>query len=393
MRRITVVGGSLAGVHAAEALREHGFDGDVTLVSAEFSRPYDRPPLSKQVLLGEYDVAEIALRPASWYEEQGIELRLGTAATAIDAKHGKLSLADGSELEYDGLVLATGSRPRALNVTGGAPGVHVLRSVEDAVALRPGLAAGRHLVMVGGGFIGLEVAGAAAKLGLEVTVIEASMTPLSRRFGDDVGHWYRELHERNGVRVICGSTLASVDVSTGGASITLSDGRIVKGDIVVAGVGSVPAVEWLAGSGIDTGDGVVCGPDLRTSVPNIVAAGDIASWRNPIFDERMRIEHWSNAVDQGRHAAATLLGDRQDFASVPYFWTDQHDTKMRFVGRTKDATDSRVEKLDDNKLIVTYGREGVLIGAVCVGSPRDMAKYKVAIQSRAPWDEPAAAVA
>ena len=393
MRRITVVGGSLAGVHAAEALREHGFDGDVTLVSAEFSRPYDRPPLSKQVLLGEYDVAEIALRPASWYEEQGIELRLGTAATAIDAKHGKLSLADGSELEYDGLVLATGSRPRALNVTGGAPGVHVLRSVEDAVALRPGLAAGRHLVMVGGGFIGLEVAGAAAKLGLEVTVIEASMTPLSRRFGDDVGHWYRELHERNGVRVICGSTLASVDVSTGGASITLSDGRIVKGDIVVAGVGSVPAVEWLAGSGIDTGDGVVCGPDLRTSVPNIVAAGDIASWRNPIFDERMRIEHWSNAVDQGRHAAATLLGDRQDFASVPYFWTDQHDTKMRFVGRTKGATDSRVEKLDDNKLIVTYGREGVLIGAVCVGSPRDMAKYKVAIQSRAPWDEPAAAVA
>lgn len=386
MKRIAVVGGSLAGVHSAEALRELGFDGDVTLVSAETSLPYDRPPLSKAVLLGGDTSESLLLRNEAWYEEMNINVELGNPARGIDRAAGNLVLQNGSELAYDGLVVATGSTARMLRGYDGGPKVHVLRSIDDAVGLKNELLPGRHLVIVGAGFIGLEVAAAAHVLGLDVTVIEGSATPLARRFGDVVGDWYRNLHELNGVRIVCGSALAAIDSSGKGVKVTLGDGNVIAGDVLVAGVGAAPAIEWLAGSGIEVADGVVCSADLRTSVPNIVAAGDVASWHNPIFDEQMRIEHWSNAVDQGRHAAATLLGEREPFASVPYFWTDQHMTKMRFVGRTKGVTDTHIETLSDDKLVATFGRDGVLIGAVCIGAPRLLPKYKMAIQARAPWE-------
>lgn len=389
MRRITVVGGSLAGVHAAEALREHGFDGDLTLVSADPRLPYDRPPLSKELLLGETEPGQLLLRPAGWYEEQGIDLRLGTAARGLDAASGRLALSDGSELAYDGLVLATGSSARRLPAVPPESKVHVLRTLGDALELRPELVSGRHLVIIGGGFIGLETAGVARRIGLDVTVIEGSTTPLARALGGEVGEWYRALHERNGVQVVCDCSVESIESTRGGAALQLSSGERLDADVVVAGIGSVPAVYWLADSRVELANGVTCTPELLTSVPNIVAAGDIARWANPVFGEEMRIEHWSNAVDQGRHAAATLLGHREPFASVPYFWTDQHETKMRFVGRAAGATDTRIETISDDKLIVTLGREGVLTGAVCVGAPRQLAKYKAAIQNCTPWEDAA----
>ncbi|WP_165384174.1 NAD(P)/FAD-dependent oxidoreductase [Leucobacter triazinivorans] len=389
MRRIVVVGASLAGVHAAEALRERDYDGELTLVSAEARLPYDRPPISKELLLGTMESEQLLLRPESWYHERGVELRLGAAARGLDPAARTIALADGSELAYDGLILATGSTARRLPAVPDGPTVHVLRDLDHALALRPALQPGKHLVVIGGGFIGLEVAGVARRLGLDVTLVENSPIPLVRAFGSDTGDWYRRLHERNGVQFVHECAIDSIGTNRGGTVLGLSDGSAITGDIVVAGIGSIPSIDWLAGSGVALSGGVLCTPDLATSAPGVVAAGDIARWHNPIFGQEMRVEHWSNAVDQGRHAAATLLGDRSPFASVPYFWTDQHDTKMRFVGRAAGATDTRVELISDDKLVVTYGRDGVLIGAVCVGAPRQLAKYKVAIQNRVPWEDAA----
>ena len=386
MQRIVVVGGSLAGVHAAEALRERGYDGELTLVSAEPGLPYDRPPLSKELLLDGMTPEQLLLRPAPWYATQGIELRLNTAARGIDADNGLLALTDGSDLPYDGMVIATGSAARRFTSAAAQARVHVLRTLDDALELRPELIPGRHLVMIGGGFVGLEVAAVARGLGLDVTLIEGSPMPLARAFGTEIGSWYRELHEGNGVRLICGSSVQSLQDSPGGVTVTLSSGERLSADVVAAGIGATPSVEWLTGSAVEVANGVTCTPELLTSVPNIVAAGDVAAWRNPVFDEEMRIEHWSNAVDQGRHAAATLLGERDPFASVPYFWTDQHDKKMRFVGRTAGATDIRIEEMSDDKLVATLGRDGLLIGALTVCAPRQLAKYKVAIQNHTPWE-------
>ncbi|MBL5973751.1 MAG: NAD(P)/FAD-dependent oxidoreductase [Candidatus Leucobacter sulfamidivorax] len=390
MRRVVVVGGSVGGVHAAEALRDQGFEGEVTLVSADAQLPYDRPPLSKDVLLGKTDADRILLRPAGWYEERDIDLRLGNAARGLDAASKTLSLADGSELGYDGLVLATGSAARTLTLPEGSPEVHVVRTLEDVEGLRPELQPGRRLVMIGAGFIGLEIAAVAVQLGLEVTVLEYAPSPLARVFGGEVGGWYRGLHERNGVRMICGVSITGTEPAPGGVTMTLDNGETVTAEVVVAGIGAAPAIEWLAGSGVELGNGVLCSPDLRTSAPDVVAVGDIANWRNAAFDEEMRVEHWTNASEQGRHAVTTLLGDSAPFSSVPYFWTDQYDTKLRFVGRAAGFTDSRIESMTDDKLVVTIGRDGVLIGALCLGAPRHLARYKAAIQAKTPWHDSAA---
>lgn len=386
MDRVVVVGASLAGVHAAEALRERGFAGELVLISAEDRLPYERPPISKENLLGPVDEGLSLLRAESWYGEQGVELRLGQRALALDPRRRTLTLSDHGEIAFDGLVLATGSSARRLSPLHDLPDVHVLRTVDDAERLRAELLPGRHLVVIGGGFIALEVAGAARKLGLEVTVIERSSAPLAGVFGEDVGSWFRSLHERQGVGLICDTPITAVTKTPAGFTIELLNGSQLHADVVVAGVGAAPAVEWLEGSGIDLSDGIACTPSLRTSVPGVVAAGDIVRWNNPVYGESMRVEHWSNAVEQGRHAAASLLGEDVPFASVPYFWSDQHDTKMRFVGRAAGATDIRVESATEDKLVVAYGRNGVLVGALCVGAPRLIGSYKAAIQNHQPWD-------
>lgn len=389
MKRIVVVGGSVAGVHAVESLREIGFEGDVVLASAEHSLPYNRPPLSKEILLGKQKPQEILLRPQGFYEELNVDLRLGNAAEKLDTAEKVLRFADGSELSYDGLILATGSVARKPAQKGDAPPVHLIRTVEEAVALQAELRPGRRLAVLGGGFLALEIASAAVQQGVEVSLIARNVSPLARLLGHDVGQWYVKLHERHGAKVYCGSPVARYDQTRDGVDITLENGTKISADIVAAGIGAEPGVKWLEGSTLALNDGVVCSASLHTTAADVVAAGDIARWHNPIFGEEMRIEHWSNAADQGRHAAKTLLGDDKPFSSVPYFWTDQYDTKLRFIGRAAGFTDVRVEHMTDGELVVSIGRMGVLIGAVCVGAPRLLAQYKAAIQQQTPWSEAA----
>jgi NADPH-dependent 2,4-dienoyl-CoA reductase/sulfur reductase-like enzyme len=388
MRKIVVVGGSLAGVHAAESLRDRGYDGELTIVSSEGQLPYDRPPLSKEALMEGLDHERLLLHDAAWYAEQNITVLLNDPAVRLDTDRRELGLLSGTALAYDGLVIATGSRARRVRTGEDGPMVHVIRTSDDARALRPHLQAGRHLVIAGGGFIGLEVAAAARQLGLRVTIIEGAPVPLARAFSDVIGSWYRDLHERNGVSFLCGLSLESIDrTPEDGVRVHLSDGTVVDGDLIVAGIGAEPAVEWLEGSGVSVGNGIICEADLSTTVPGVVAAGDVARWYNAIFDEEMRNEHWSNAVDQGRHAAGTLLGGNDAFLTVPYFWSDQYDARMRFVGRAGAAEHVHIEHMSDDRLIVLFGRDGLLRGAVCVNAPRQLAGYRMAIRDNASWDQ------
>ncbi|MGO1510023.1 MAG: NAD(P)/FAD-dependent oxidoreductase [Actinomycetaceae bacterium] len=385
MRRVVVVGGSLAAVHASEALRQEGFQGEITMVSAEEHLPYDRPPLSKEALSTGVDVEKLYLRSPEWYSDNAVSTRLGNAAVGLDINRRTVQLADGTALPYDGVVLATGSRARRLPVVAGIPDAHVVRDVEDARLLRERLVPGQHLVLVGAGFIGLEIAATAKQLGLDVTVVEVGRAPLARALGDEVGQWFREMHARNGVEVVCTCSVERFEATGRGVRAELSTGGVLNADVVVAGIGAAPATGWLEGSGLGLANGVLCGSDLSTEAPGVVAAGDIARWYNPVFDEEMRVEHWTNAVEQGRHAAHTLLGAGEAYNAVPYFWSDQFGAKLRFVGRGTAATDVVVEEATDTRLTALYGRDGLVRGAVCVNMPRQLVKYRGAIRDQAPW--------
>lgn len=387
MHRVVVVGASLAAVHAIEGLREHGYQGEIVLVGAEPRLPYDRPPLSKEALHHGPELDKVLLRAPEWYAERGVELRLGRRALGLDPRAQVVALEDGVTLPYDGLVIATGSTPRTITASGAADGVQVLRTIDDAVALHERLRPGRHLVVVGGGFIGLEVAATARDMGLDVSVVELAPVPLTRVLGDEVGHWFRSHQESHGVELHCGSVLDEVESGAGGSKIRLRDGTVLSADLVVAGVGVSPATGWLEGSGIRLSDGVLCDKSLRTSVPGVVAAGDVTRWYNPLFDEEMRIEQWTNAVEQGRRAAMSLLGSDETYAPVPYFWSDQFEAKMRFVGRANAAEHVHVEHTGDTSMVALFGRDGVIRGALCVNAARRLAAYRKAILDQVPWGD------
>ena len=386
MRNIVVVGASLAGVSAVEGLREQGFDGEITLLDAEDVLPYDKPPLSKQALAGAMPYEDLPLRPETWYAEQRVSLRRGARAQRLDPVARAVHLESGEALGYDGLVLATGSTARDVPVPCSVPErIHRLRTLADSRRLQAELRPGRHLVVIGAGFVGLEVASAARGLGLDVTVVETAATPLGRVFGPRVGGWFRVLHERHGVTMRCAEHLQEITDGPEGLTLGFTGGRTVGADVVVGSVGASPQVDWLAGSGLDLSDGVRCASDLTTGIPDVVAAGDIARWHNPLFGEDMRVEHWTNAVEQGRHAAASLLGQGRDYTPVPYFWTDQHDAKVRFVGRAAAADDVVMAEPKPGSLVACFGRHGIVRGAVCVNAPKQLATLRQAINTRARW--------
>lgn len=385
MRRIVVVGASLAGVNAVQALRDTGYDGDLVLVGAEREPPYDRPPLSKEALSEGPVGHDLALRAATFYGDTDVRLRLDRRAVRLDPKARCLRLDDGERLAYDGLLVATGSQPRRLPDC--PPGVHVLRTIADCAALRADLGPGRRLLIVGAGFIGLEVAATARGLGAEVTVLEVGDAPLGRALGGQAGRWLAARHAREGVEIRCGVGVEAVRGEPGAWKVRLTDGGVASADVVVLGLGVTAATGWLEGSGLAVGDGVLCDAYCRTSAPGVTAAGDVARWYNPLFDEQMRIEHWTNAVEQGRTAALNLLNpeDPAPYAPVPYFWSDQFSAKIRFVGRAFAAEDVAVVRDDGDKLVVLYGRDGVLRGALTVNAPRAMASYRRLIAQRADW--------
>lgn len=388
MRHVVVVGASLAGVHAVDGLREAGFDGDVTLLGAERQLPYDRPPLSKNGLrLGLAPDANL-LRPADWYDHRNVELRLGCEAVGLDVEGRRVTLAGGEQIGYDGLILATGSQARRLDLgSGGAP-IHVLRTAADSARLHGQLVAGLRLVVIGAGFIGLEVAATAKEMGLEVSIVELAPVPLARVLGDEVGTWFNQYHAAHDVDIHCGSAVTGIEATGGVSKVHLRDGTVLAADVIVAGVGSVPAINWLRSSGLRLADGVVCDAYLRTSAPGVVAAGDIVRWYNPLFDEDLRIEQWTNAVEQGSYAARSLLGAvAEPYSSAPYFWSDQFTAKMRFVGRSNAAQHVVVQQSDEGSIVVLYGRDGLVRGALCVNATRRLIALQQAIADRTPWDE------
>ncbi|MDT5184282.1 MAG: 3-phenylpropionate/trans-cinnamate dioxygenase ferredoxin reductase component [Mycobacterium sp.] len=330
-----VVGGGLAGAKAAEALRDKDFDGRIVLFAAEEHLPYERPPLSKEYLAGKKQLGDFTTASSAWYRDHHIDLQLGTEVSAIDPKAHTVALPDGSAVRYDKLVLATGSHPRSPPIPGSdADGVHYLRTVDDADALNSALAEGSSLAVVGGGWIGLEVAAGARDRGVSVTVVEMAALPLMAALGREVGEVFAALHREHGVDLRLGATVQEITTAGGKATgLTLGDGSTVDADAVLVAVGAAPNLALAQRAGLALGDGgVLVDSSLRTSDPDIYAVGDIAAAEHPLFGTRIRTEHWANALKQPAVAAAGMLGHPEEYTELPYFFTDQYDLGMEYVG-------------------------------------------------------------
>ena len=379
MDNIVVVGGSLAGLHAVEAAREAGYQDSLTLVVAESEMPYDRPPLVQSSIGGVDSIRH--LRPASWYDALDVTLLRGCRASRLDPANRTVWTTVGSAISYDGLVIATGSLSRTF--PSGGEHLCFVRSHEDAQALRARLEDVSEVVVIGAGFLGLELAASLTRSGRVVTVIEVAPAPLARVLGDAVGNWFLGLHERHGVDIMCNTLAVAIEALEGRYVVHLADGGTVVADLVVAATGADPAVEWLRGSGLELADGVTCDATLATSLTDVVAAGDVARWYNPLFDESMRVQQWTNAVEQGRHAMSSLLGRAEPFASVPYLWSDQYDARMRFVGVSNAADSVEIEHRSSDALVVTYARDGVQVGALCINATGQLARHRQRILAQA----------
>ena len=389
---VVIAGGGLAAVRTAEQLRKSGSAGPVTIVSDEHHVPYDRPPLSKDVLQdASKGLGDIALRPAEFYAENDITLRLGSAATALDAQARTLTLADGTVLGFDELVIATGLVPRTIPSLPDLAGIRVLRNFGEAMALRELAAEAHRAVVVGAGFIGCEVAASLRRLGVEVVLVEPQPTPLATVLGEQIGELVARLHRAEGVDVRTGTGVSSVRGDDGRVSaVELSDGTVIDADLVVIGIGSRPATGWLTGSGValdERDGGVLCDEVGATSAPHVWALGDVASWRDA-SGHQSRVEHWSNVAEQARVLVPVLLGQEKPVLTVvPYFWSDQYDVKIQCLGEP-EATDV-VHLVDDDgrKFLAYYSRDGILVGVVGGGMPGKVMKARGKIAAAAPIAE------
>jgi 3-phenylpropionate/trans-cinnamate dioxygenase ferredoxin reductase subunit len=328
-----VAGAGMAGGKAAETLREEGFEGRVVLVGAEHERPYERPPLSKDYLRGEVGREKVYLREPGFYDDNRIELRLGRTATGLDPSRRELTLDDGERLGYDALLIATGAEPRRLPIPGAdLDGVLYLRTVGDSDALRERLDRGGAMVVVGAGWIGAEVAASARQRGLEVTVLDPLTVPLERVLGREMGAVYRDIHTDHGVRMLMGTGVEAIEGATSAERVRTSDGREIDCDVVVVGVGVLPRTDLAGQAGLAVEDGIVVDEHLRTDAPGVFAAGDVASAMHPFYGERIRVEHWANALEQGPAAARNMLGRSAAYDRLPYFFSDQYEVGMEYCG-------------------------------------------------------------
>ena len=381
IRRVLVVGASAAGLSAAETLRREGHDGEIILLGEESRPPYDRPPLSKQILAGQWEAERLALRPEEHLADLRLDMRLGVEATGLDLSAREVGLADGESVGYDALVIATGVRPRRLP----GEGAHVLRTLGDALALRENLGPGTRLVVVGAGFLGAEAAAVARGLGAEVTMLEPAPVPLAHAVGAEVGAVLAQAHLDHGVDLRTGVGVASVAPD----GVRLADGELVAADEVLVAIGAQPNTEWLEGSGLTIDNGVVC-DEYCAAAPGVYAAGDVARWHNPLFDAEMRIEHRTNAAEQGMAAARNLLhpDSAKPFAPVPYFWSDQYDMKIQAYGYLRGHEEIAVVEgaYADRRFLVAYRSGDRVAGVLGVGiSPKLIRPWRQAIATRAPW--------
>ena len=386
-RPFVVVGASLAGLRAVEAARKTGFSGRIVLVGAEEHLPYDRPPLSKAFLDAGDEPPVPHLRAEDELRALGVELELGTPATALDLVAREVVLADGTHVPYAQVVLATGARARDL---GGEqlPGVHTLRSVDDARSIRAALDADCRTVVIGGGFIGSEIAAAASKRGSSVTVVEAAPMPLVRAVGEQMAPACAVLHARHGTELRCGVSVSAIEGDGRVERVVLSDGSVLDADLVVVGIGADPVTDWLDGSGLKVDDGVVCDETLRAA-SGVYAAGDVARWHNPMFDQVMRLEHWTSAAEQGAAAARNALdpAGAAAYSTVPYFWSDWYTDKLQMVGIPSTEQVHVVGDVNGDRWVALYGRNDLLVGALTLNLPGKIMKYRAMIGRRTSWED------
>ena len=373
--RAVVVGASLAGLRAAEALRREGHDGQLTIIGSETHQPYDRPPLSKQILTGRAGVDDIGLKVD---ESVDAEWRLGVTATGLDGEGQRVLLGDGDAVPFDHLVIATGAHPRRMVWAPPGPGVHYLRTMEDALRLRDELDHVERAVVIGAGFIGLEVAASAHERGVHVSVLEALPVPLERAIGAEMGGVVADIHRRRDIDLRFGIGVEGLVGDGAVEGVQLADGSVVEAQLVVVGIGVAPNTAWLEAAGFDLENGVLCDDRLRVLQdgrprPDIVAVGDVARWYHPAYGGPVRIEHWTNAADQGETAARALLHGvaAPAYAPTPYFWSDQHGLKIQFVGETRpgDTLTLLEGDPDEERFVVAYGRHGRLVAALGVRRP------------------------
>jgi NADPH-dependent 2,4-dienoyl-CoA reductase/sulfur reductase-like enzyme len=410
LKRVVIVGASLAGLRAAETLRNEGFAGEVVIIGAEPHRPYDRPPLSKKLLAGEWEPDRIQLRQPDTFEDLDVEWRFGVAAAGLDTSARIVHLTDGTDLGYDGCIVATGAACRRLPEQSRYGHVHEVRTLDDAMRLRAEIAdGGKHVVVIGAGFIGLEVAATAKQLGNEVTVLEGAPAPLMRGLGEEMGAAIGAMHEARGVTLRCGVQVDRLHddgvLLAGGEEAAV--GELIEADVVVVGIGVVPATAWLGDSGLQLRDGVVCDETLNAvdadgdSVSGVYAAGDVLRWPNLLFGEEMRVEHWTNAAEQGAAAAKNLLavaggrdGAPEPYSPVPFFWSDQFDIRVQFLGRAGEGDVIEVvlgsTQPDENgavKFLALYRTGDRVHGALGVNAPRWVMKMRGMLLEQATWHD------
>lgn len=388
MTRVVIVGASVGGVKTAQALRAAGHTGQIVIVEAEaVAHPYDKPPLSKGYLAPDATLAQIALTTADELAAIDVQVRYGAPATALDPTAKLLTLADGEQLEYDSLVIATGARARR-SPWGEGPGMHVLRTSADAEALRAELLPARRLLIVGAGFIGAEIAATATKAGVTVTMVDPLPAPMSRVLNDDIGQIFGDKHQAEGVDLILGHSVSSVErIDDGGFHVALTDGTVVDVDAILVGIGAVVNTEWLEGSGLVLDNGVLCTPELAAvGVDDIYAVGDVCRWTDVVRGETVRLEHWTNATDQAPIVAHNIVNPtaQRAYEAIEYVWSDQYDWKIQVVGRTGATDHELIGAPEDGRFAVTYTADGrKLTGAVIVNWPRALVACRRAIANGA----------
>jgi 3-phenylpropionate/trans-cinnamate dioxygenase ferredoxin reductase subunit len=389
-RRVVIVGASLAGTRAAQALRDRGFDGELALIGSEPHLPYDRPPLSKSVLGSGADPG-IGLLAIEEIDALRIDLRIGQTATALRPAERKVELSGGEQLRYDALVIATGCAARMPVGWDRLDGVHRLRTLDDGLALRAALQGSPRVAVVGAGFIGSEVAATARGLGLDVTLIDPLPAPLAGALGPDAAEACTGLHADAGVRLRCSASVAGVEGSGRVERVRLSDGGTIDADVVVVGIGVRPVTDWLAGSGVAVGDGVLCDARCATTVPDVYAAGDVARWHNPTFGEEMRVEHWTNASEQAAFVARAILEGAASggFAAVPFVWSEQHGVRIEIAGlpRPGDRLHIVEGSFEARQFVALYERRGRLAAALAFNASRQLLRYRRLLATGPSWPE------
>ena len=381
-----IVGAGIAGNAAAETLRKQGFEGEIHLVGAEPHRPYDRPPLSKEFLSGSKEQDKLFFKPEDFYAEHSIQLHLGTEATALDPTSKTLTLADGASLRFDKLLLATGSRVRTLPIPGSElEGIHYLRTIDDSQAIAQSMNSASKVVIVGAGFIGSEVAAVCKTAGLEVTVLEIQPQPMAHILGEEMGAIYANLHTSRGIDLRLQEGISGIRGSSRAEQVTTDQGNAIDCDFVVIGVGIAPDTALAESAGLEVDRGILVDEHCQTSHPDIYAAGDVANWFHPGLGHRLRVEHWDNALNQGAAAAKSMLGAPEPYSPTLYFWSDQYDLNIQYLGHATEWDEIAVRgNPGEEKFTAFYLKDGSVHGALVVNNFRDIRPTRTLIGQKTP---------